>query len=492
MLQIFRDKSQSIFIQAIVLVIALVFIFWGVGANMMDSREAAIVVNDEEISFQEYQRLYDQLLSSYRQQLGGAIPDELLKSIGLSEQVKSQLIQQTLLRQGAVEMGLLVSAPEVQQHIQNMVQFQENNAFNIEKYKAILASNRMTPRKFEDSQRTDLLASKGVKAIGNFVTVVTDAEINDLYRQIKETITLDFTKISPVDFINKVTINEADLASWFEKNKDNYKSEPKIKLKFLSFQYNTSPTTTDNTPSERGAVFQKANSAYEAIIAAGSLQEYARLYPDAVIQETGFFSRSTPPESLDTTASVLDTAFALKAGELSSLIESPEGYSILFAEAIQAPVTPSLDEVKKQATEDYRVAQSKIMAAEKSSEILKALQNGAKLTEAAKTEGFTAEEVTLSRDSQGKETKKFPLGLLRDIFSLNTSNPFPNEPAKIGEDFYLYQFVARTLPDPVAMSPEEKEQIKAQIFDAKQERILVAWIRNREKAAEIYTNKNIQ
>ena len=137
MLQIFRDKSQSMFIQAIVVVIALVFIFWGVGANMMDKREAALVVNDEEISFQEYQRIYDDLLAGYRQQFGGSIPEALLDSLGLSSQVKNQLIQQALLRQGSASMGLLVSAPEVQQDIQEMVQFQENDSFNMEKYKSL-------------------------------------------------------------------------------------------------------------------------------------------------------------------------------------------------------------------------------------------------------------------------------------------------------------------------------------------------------------------
>ncbi len=118
MLQIFRDKAQSTFIQAIVLVIALVFIFWGVGTNMMGSREAAIVVNDEEISFQDYREVYDQLLSSYRQQFGGSIPEELLQTLGLSQQAKNQLIQGALLRQGATDMGLMASAPEVQRRIQ--------------------------------------------------------------------------------------------------------------------------------------------------------------------------------------------------------------------------------------------------------------------------------------------------------------------------------------------------------------------------------------
>ncbi len=486
MLQIFRDKSQSTFIQAIVLVIALVFIFWGVGANMMDTREAAIVVNDEEISFQEYQRLYDQLLSNYRQQLGGVVPEELLKSMGLSEQVKSQLIQQALLRQGAADMGLMVSAPEVQKHIQEMVQFQENNAFNMEKYKAILASNRLTPHKFEIAQRTDMLASKGVKAIGNFATIVTEAEINDIYQQVKETISLQFTRISPADFIDKVSINEDELVKWFEQNKNNYKTATKIKLKFLSF-----PLNDDNNGS--GTAFQKANDAYEGIIAAGSLQEFAKAHPDAVIEETEFFSRATPPEKLDKDASVLDTAFTLKAGELSSLIESPAGYSILFAEAIQLPEIPPFSDVKEQVSEDYRVYRSKVLAGDKSREILETLQDGSTmLADVAVKEGLSAEEVTLSRSSQGAETKGFPPSLIGDIFSLNADRPLPDEAGKVGETFYIYEFTGRTLPDPASISPEEKELYQTQIKNAKQERILIAWIRHQEKAAEIYTNKNIQ
>jgi peptidyl-prolyl cis-trans isomerase D len=493
MLQIFRDKSQSTFIQAIVVVIALVFIFWGVGANMMDSREAAIVVNDEEISFQEYQRIYDQLLSGYRQQLGGSVPEELLKSLGLSEQVKSQLIQQALLRQGSKSMGLLVSAPEVQRTIQEMVQFQENNSFNLEKYKALLASNRLTPHKYEASQRIEMISNKGVKAIGNFATTVTDAEIDDLYQQDKESVTLNFTKISPADFTDQVIIEEDALASWFEQNKENYKTDPKVKLRFLSFPYSgDSKNSEAQDTTNRAAVFQKANDAYEGIISSGSLKEYARLHPETIIQETEFFSHLTPPSNLDSAPSVQNTAFSLKAGELSSLIESPSGYSILFAEAIQAPEIPTLDTVKEEVTEDYRSEKSKLLAREKSEEILTALQASSKLSELSKTNGITIKEVSLSRSSVGPETNDFPPSLLMDIFLLSSSKPLPEEPATVGEDLYLYEFTKRTLPDPTGMTEEEKEQYRTQILSAKQERILIAWIRHQERAADIYTNKNIQ
>jgi len=493
MLQIFRDKSQSMFIQAIVVVIALVFIFWGVGANMMDTREAALVVNDEEISFQEYQRIYDDLLAGYRQQFGGSIPDALLDSLGLSAQVKNQLIQQALLRQGSADMGLLVSAPEVQQDIQKMAQFQESNSFSMEKYKSLLSANRLTPHKYEALRRIEMLSSKGVQAIGDFATTVTDAEINDIYQQAKEKISLDFAKISPPDFTEAVTVEEETLATWFEQNKGNYKTDPQVKLKFLSFPYTGDTIPKDMDASKvRSLVFQKANDAYEGIISAGSLQEYAKLHPDAVILETEFFSNKTPPETLDKAPSVQDTAFSLKTGELSSLIESSNGYSILFAQAVQAPEIPTLDTVREQATKDYRAAQSIILAKQKSEEILALLKKKTLFADLGTTNNIEIKQVNLSRNSTGEETNGFPASLMINVFSLSDTNPLPEVPATVGGDFYLYQFTKRTLPDPAKMTDEEKEQYKAQILSAKQKRILVAWIRHQEQEADIFTNKNIQ
>lgn len=632
MLQIFRDKAQSTFIQAIVLVIALVFIFWGVGTNMMGSREAAIVVNDEEISFQDYQEVYDQLLSSYRQQFGGSIPEELLQTLGLSQQAKNQLIQGALLRQGATDMGLMASAPEVQRRIQEMVQFQENDSFNMDKYQSILTSNRLTPHKFEASMRYDMLSGKGVTAIGNFSTIVTDTEILDRFQQDKESVSLLFAKISPLDFHDKVNIEEEKMLAWFEQNKDAYKSAPRIKLKFLSFPYAGGAENItvsdeqveeryqknlvryrepeerharhillkadDNSSSEshasqlakaeevlkkakggedfaslaktysegptkdnggdlgsftrgqmvkpfddavfsmkegevsevvktsfgyhvillesiqpaatrsldevreelvkeitnelaRPAVFQKANEAYEGIIAAGSLQEYAQLTPDATILETDFFSRSDFPENLDKAPSVQNTVFSLKSGELSSLLESPNGYSILYAEATQEPAVPELDSVRESVTADYTAVLAKALAHEKTEELLAALKSGTAFAEAAQAADVEVKDATLLRTSLAPEANGFPPSLLQDAFTLTSNTPLPEEAAEVGDDLFIYQFTERTIPAPATLTAEEKEQYRTEILSSKQDRLLIAWIRHQEKNAEIYSNKNL-
>ena len=488
MLQIFRDKAQSTFIQAIVLVIALVFVFWGVGANMMDSQEAAIVVNDEEISFQQYQRAYDQLISNYRQQFGGAVPDSLLKSLGIDQQVKTQLIQQALLRQGTQSMGMRVSAPEVQRNIESMAQFQENGAFSMDKYKSILQSSRLTPHKFETSMRYDALSTKGVKAIGNFAKTVTDAEINDMHLQSKESITLSFTTLDPSDFIDKVQVEDEALATWYEQNKENYTTAPQVKLRFLTFPYDTDDA--GNTE-KRAAIFQEANAAYEGIISAGSLTEYAKLHREAKIIGTDFFPRATPPENIDSSPSVLATAFTLKAGELSSLIESPAGYSILYAEALQEPKIPALADVLKEATEDYIKVEANTLASQKGDAILASLKDAGNFEEVCTGNALELKEATLSRNPSDEDSNGFPPNLLMDVFALNANNALPEKVANVGNLFYVYKFIKRTLPDTDSMTDEEKEIFKAQIINSKQERLLMAWIRHQEKEADIFTNKNL-
>ena len=59
MLNILRKNAQSVVIQGIVVLIAVVFIFWGVGTNLGGSRSAVATVNGEEISYREYQQSYE-------------------------------------------------------------------------------------------------------------------------------------------------------------------------------------------------------------------------------------------------------------------------------------------------------------------------------------------------------------------------------------------------------------------------------------------------
>jgi peptidyl-prolyl cis-trans isomerase D len=632
MLQILRNKAQSIVIQALVLIIALVFIFWGVGTKMTNSRNAAITINNDEISFQEFQQSYDQAIASYRRQFGDAISDEILKGLGVKQQVINQLTQTALLRQGADAMGIMATPVEIQNAIQKMPQFLQDGAFNMNTYQAILAANRLTPHKFEASIGHDLLGEKVITSINKFAATASETEINEMYQRDQETVSVKVIKISPDLFNDKIVVDPQDLAAWFEKEKNTYKTEQKIKLNYLSFPYkaqidkvtisdeqvlaqyekektayqipekrharhilfkteeNASPekqaeqrkkaeeilvqaragkdfsalasTYSEDTSKTKGgdlgtfargkmikefddavfamqpndisdiiqtrfgyhiikldkimpattqsieevraaiiaklqseqakpATFQMANEAYEGIIAAGSLPAYAGKHADKTVITTDFFSRTAPPATLEHDPKFMDTIFTLKQGELSSLIETPSGYFILFAEAIQEPAPPKFEEVKERVTKDYKLAKARNMAKETATAILTKVQGGADFEK-------TADEAKLQTKKSGPLGKKnttpdpaLPPSLIDQALRLSTKNPFPKETLAVGDDLYILQFLERKSPEIATLNTDAKKEYTATLLKQKQDQLLSSWLKQQEKKSKISVNKNI-
>jgi peptidyl-prolyl cis-trans isomerase D len=633
MLQFLRKRAQSLLIQAIVVIIALVFIFWGVGTNMMNKQEAAIVVDNEEISFQQFQQAYDQAYARLAQQFGGTVPKGLAESLNIKQQVISQLTQEALLRQGGQEMGLMVSGKEIQDEIEAMVQFQDNGRFDIERYQTILAANRLSPEKYEQSLRYELLGNKTIASIGAFADVATDFEIEELYNLEKETLSVSYTAITPESFIDDIVIDDGELAAWYEANSAAYQTEKEVQLGYLPFlyrdigeritieegqvssyyddhitdyqvpekrharhilfraspedseeihqsqlakaeevlekaksgedfaglaqQYSEGPTaatggdlgffakaemvkpfseavfsmepgqisdvvktdfgyhiikleevqlggvkTLDEVREEivsklrleqaKPLAFQLANTAYEEIIGAGSLDAYLDTQPDAELIETPFFKRSKPPAGVTSDPAFLDTAFDLKAAELSSIVETADGYVIISAEAIKEPQVPDLATIRDEVAADYRAEK----AAEKAEEAAKMLiseaqQDGSSLEQAAKARNLEVQKAEKLMKNDPAYQSSFPQQLVADAFRLSSSAPVSPEPGVVDNIYYVYRFDQRTPPEK-AMSEEDRARYRELLIQFKQQRLLDAWIRNRQAEADIHINKSLE
>ena len=239
MLQSLRRHAQSPIIQGIVIVIAIVFIFWGVGTNLLKKGggHSAITVNDEQISFEEYQRAYERLHENVAARFGGNLSKEMADSLHLKEQVIGQLVQAALLRQGAKGIGLEVSGKEIQDAIAAMSQFQEGERFSLEKYNALLTANRLTPNKFENGLRYDLLREKAVREIGSFVSSVSDREVDDFFQYTNQQVALSLLRFTPTAYRQQIKIDDKALAAWYEGEKDAFKTPPEMKVRYLAYRY---------------------------------------------------------------------------------------------------------------------------------------------------------------------------------------------------------------------------------------------------------------
>jgi peptidyl-prolyl cis-trans isomerase D len=633
MLEFLRKRAQSIVIQAIVVIIVLVFIFWGVGTNLMNKQEAAIVVDKEEISFQDFQRAYDQAYNRFAEQFGGTVPKGLAETFNIKQQVINQLIQESLLRQGGLEMGLMVSSQEIQNEVENMVQFQQDGTFSMERYKTILASNRLSPEKYEQSLRYELLGAKTVRNISAFSQVASDYEIEELYNLEKETVSVSYVVFTSQSYVDGVEVTDDGLQQWYEAHGDSYKTEKEVKVRYLPFLYSdigTKITIGDDelkkyydehisdyqTPEKRHArhillkaspddseeihqqqkakaqeilekaksgedfaqlaqqysegptaatggdlgffaenqmvkpfsdavfamnsneisdivktdfgyhiikleeiqpahitsfddakadiikklqleqaqplAFQMANTAYEAIIGAGSLDAYLKEQPDTTVIDTDFFSQSAPPEGITADQAFLEKAFELNEKELSSIVETGDGYVIISATAVKEPQVPALDDVRERVEKDYRAEKASEQALADAEQMITDLgTDGSKLADLAASKDLTVQESGPLMKNDPEPKSSFPQTLAPDAFMLSRAAPISAVPGQVGQDYYVYRLDERTPPQ-AALSEEDRARYRALLLQMKQQRIVDAWLRNRQANAHISIHKSLE
>jgi len=378
MLNMLRKKAQSTLIQAVVLIIAIVFIFWGVGANLGSKRSAMATVNGEEIPYQNFQRSYDSAVENLRIQFGGSIPQGFLEGLGLDRQVLNQLVQAEIMRQGGQKMGIAVSKIATQDEIMNMEVFRTNGQFDLQRYQDILGQNRMTPTAFEASLQDDLLTRQVTDAIRGFA-VVTDSQVQSRFAHNNEEIKLAYVAVKSEDQLALVQAEDEALAAWFAEHKQDFLTDPKIRLQYLFFSYDDDLreiTISDDTlraryeagkdqyftPEQRRArhILLRVNEnddvqvradkkvkAEEVLKLAREGKDFAELAKEysegptaANGGDLGFFSKGAMVESFD------QAVFAMETGAISEVVETVFGYHVIKLEEIRPATTRTFDEVK--------------------------------------------------------------------------------------------------------------------------------------------------
>ncbi len=625
MLNVFRKKAQSTLIQGMVLMIAVVFVFWGVGSSLNKNRNSVATVNGVEITFKEFQTAYDRAVDNLRNQFGGQIPAGFLEKLGIKKQVIAQLVQAELIRQGGQEMGITVSPVAVQKEIQKMEVFQKDGHFDLDLYKKLLSRNKLTPKSFENGIMADQLSRRVTGEIGSFA-VVPETAVKDWLAYTNEEIQLVYAAVDAADFEEKVEVKEDELVSWFGKNKEKYRSEPQVHLQYLFFDYDDDAAKLDISEDElkakyeadkssyeipekrharhilfkvaatdsdelraekkkkaeevlalarkgddfatlakeysegptkerggdlgifsrgrmvpafdeavfsmdsgevkgpietrfgyhiikveeiipattrsfeevqgnlaasmkkqkaKGMSFKRGTKTYEDIMRTGSLAKYAQLDKEPV-HTTDFFPRSAPPEGITSDTLFLDTAFTLKKGELSSLVELSQGYAILFVDDVQAPSVPELAAVRDRVVADFKKDKAIELARKAADKLLADSREKKSLKEAA------ADYVTLQTSTfvkratpAGKEVP--PVELIKDGFKLNWKDTLPTKTIKIGKSFYVYEVVDRRVGDE-DVDEKEMTQIKNQLLSSIRRKLTGSWLAGVQETAEIWTN----
>ena len=391
MLDFMRRKAQSTYIQVTILIIVLVFVFWGVGKSQKGGPDAIATVNDQSISSQQYQRTYNQTMARYQEQLGGTLPSELLEALNLKQQVLNQMIQELVMRQGAKEAGLIVGSDEVRKVIQSMDAFREEGIFKLDRYKKLLASSRMTTADFENNVRNDLLQTKILTHLSRFARI-SDSEIKDRFAFDNDQLKLEYVAFSADGFRSSGPVADEALNIFFEGRKQAYLTEPQVKLRYITFfneqamagaplgdqeieQYYKMNPDKFSPPEQRQArhILLRSDAKdsaemkaakrkkLETILAlAKAGKDFGQLAKenseDASAKnggDLGFFNKGqmVPPFA--------EAAFSLKEGEVSPIVETQFGLHLIKLEKIKPANVTTLAQAREQIIAELKAQRGK-------------------------------------------------------------------------------------------------------------------------------------
>jgi len=378
-LKFIRRNADAAWVKFMFVAIVVVFVFWGMG-GIVGGEKAQIVarVNRDVIEPTEFMRAYNNLLRLYQDIYKDTFKPEMVKSFDLKQRAVDQLIQTTLLQQEAQRIGLRVGETEVRDSIATFPSFQEDGHFNKELYIRALRANNLTPGEFEEMERQELL----VKKMHDLIAVgvhVSEAEVRERYQIDNEKVNLRFVKFDAPAFLGDVTVADADVLAYYDKNKETFRDPERVRVEYILYpteKFADQVTVADadvqryydehaadyekpeqvrarhillkvapGTGAEAKAAIRKRAEDVLAKVKAGEdfaalAKQYSEDSSAAQGGDLGFFKRGQMVKPFE------DTAFSLNPGETSGIVESQFGFHIIKVEAKEDAHTQSLDEVR--------------------------------------------------------------------------------------------------------------------------------------------------
>lgn len=390
MLDKLRDNSRSIGTYLIIGAITVVFIaFFGQGSVGFTDLAGGVPsyaakVNGKEISVREFQTAYGSMLSTYQQQMGGQFDEAMAEQLGLKDSVLDQLVERRLLVESARQNGLAVSDAEVARAIREIPAFQKEGQFDFPTYKLVLANSvGLTPEKFEEEVRADLLREKMIAQVRQ-AAKATDDEVRAEYRRENDKANLQVVRFNAQSFMAKATPSAAEIAAWLATEEGKAAVEREYTEKNFRFkqprrikaQHILVKVAEDAPADQVEAAEKKLVEAKKQIEGGADFGELARqLSEDPGSKDAGgdlgFFGPGTMAKPFE------DAAMALGKGEMSDVVRTRFGMHLIKVNDIQEAKEQTLAEVQDQiAGEILKQRKAKELAKAKAEEVLASVQGG--------------------------------------------------------------------------------------------------------------------
>lgn len=407
MFEIIR-KNQRVMQLVLLVLILPSFVLIGVsGYSSYVSGDSDIVkVGDSAITSQEFDRARRMQLDDMQRNNPSGFDLAQADSIESRRALLESLIDQRVQIEVATADRFNVSDIALRDYIASMPEFQENGVFSPALYSQVLASAGINTRDFEQSQRGQLALQRVLGPVAASASMLPSV-MNKLEIALTEERGVRVRSFLTRDFESKVQISDADLEAWYDANKQSLELPEQVKVEYLLLNEAAAskdlPTPTDEqlkqyyeqnkaryvqagrvnishilvtlpagaSDSEREAAQTKARELAEKAQAdKESFADLARAHSQDEGSareggELGWISKGSWPSVLE------NAVFALKKGDVSGVIEGPNGFHIFKSNEVQPEQGESFEQARSKVQDEVR----KQLASERFADMASKLTN---------------------------------------------------------------------------------------------------------------------
>ena len=333
MFELLRKLIVPIMMVALLAFVALIVLQWGLDFTGRGNRgmtaNAAAIINGEQVTWEVYNRIYQNLLQQEEGQSEEELPDSKLRQI--EDNAWQQILSDKLLLQQANKLGLTVTDEEVYQYLrysppaylQQIPEFQTDGKFDYQKYLSAMLEPQAGPfwASVEQLARTELLKMK-IQYLTLQTVDVTEDEVKADYLAHTDSITVGAVDVS-VDLYAKTPPKptQEELENYYAAHKELFRRGERATLNLASLEKKPSEADWERAK-------ERIDVIYDSLKAGADFAEMAKLYSqDGSAKnggDLGWFAEGRMVPEFN------QLSFSMKAGEMSKPFKTQFGYHIIL------------------------------------------------------------------------------------------------------------------------------------------------------------------
>jgi len=392
MLEFIRERAKGWFAWAIIILLIIPFALWGIHQYFEgDSAVNVAVVNDTDISANQFQRIFQQTYQQQRSRLQRMLGDRFDPSFINQEQLKKQvlenMIEREVLLQNSHSSGMRISPERVGAEIRGIAGLQTNGTFDQDLYARLLQSQGQSVGSFESMMADDILIRQLNQAIadGSFTT---KAELDALLRIKLQQRDIGFVLVAATNYMSEGEVDDKAIEKFYKDNPDRFRTPEQVSVDYLELSADEMakgvtvteddvrnyykdragdftapeerharhiliPVASDASQTEVDAAKKKAEDILARIRKGESFADLAKKFsqdPGSAKQggDLGFFGRGVMDKAFE------KTAFDLKVGDVSEPVRSTFGFHLIKLEGIRGGKSKPFEEIRAQLEKDLK------------------------------------------------------------------------------------------------------------------------------------------